>query len=338
MIPKIIEPSILSLITTYQCTAACEDCCFGCSPKKKDTLSTMRMKELIVKITTTYPTVRLVVLTGGECFTIKEDLFDLLSFIHGRGLFSRIITNGSWANTQVKADKIVNKLLECGLTEINFSTGDSHQKFVPIEHLVNGIVACQKQNLMTVINVETHDAFAFKVDDLKNNERIIPYLTSPKLKIISGIWITDKKQPKNDITFLKDKILKKQAKRCTELFSTIAISPNDDFFCCCGLTINKVPFLNLGKIGEKDIKTIWESQFQDFVKIWLFAEGPKKILDFVKTIDSRIKINTKSMHICEICQAILTNDQALTIIRNNYKRVLSRVLLEYTTQLKLINS
>lgn len=295
------------------------------------------MKELITKTTEVYPSIRLVILTGGECFTLGEWLYEILPFIHESGRYSRIVTNGSWATSSEKADKIVQRLLDCGLMEINFSTGDSHQKFVPLECVINAVEACQKHNLMTVVNVETHDAFIFKADDLKNDERIKPYIDSPKFKIISGVWITDKKQPLNEITSLRDKILKKQTKRCTELFSTITISLNDELFCCCGLTLGKHAFLNLGKIGERDIKTMWESQFNDFVKIWLFAEGPKKILDFVKTIDPKINIRTKSMHICEICQAILTNEQVLKIIRDNYKRVLSRVLLEYTTQLKLIH-
>lgn len=34
-----ITPNTLTLITTYQCTAACPNCCFACSPMKKERLT-----------------------------------------------------------------------------------------------------------------------------------------------------------------------------------------------------------------------------------------------------------------------------------------------------------
>ena len=59
MISKIIEPKILSLITTEKCTAACHNCCFQCSPRLKQRMS---LDEVIKD----FPMILACVFTGGD--------------------------------------------------------------------------------------------------------------------------------------------------------------------------------------------------------------------------------------------------------------------------------
>lgn len=42
---KIKQPKLLTLITTYKCTASCNNCCFNCNPNygKMMTLSEMQV-------------------------------------------------------------------------------------------------------------------------------------------------------------------------------------------------------------------------------------------------------------------------------------------------------
>lgn len=63
----IINPQILTLITTYKCTAACENCCFNCSPQYSRLMSISEIKEYISTCKATFPSIKVVVFTGGEC-------------------------------------------------------------------------------------------------------------------------------------------------------------------------------------------------------------------------------------------------------------------------------
>lgn len=42
-----IRPRMLSIITTYRCTASCEDCCLNCSPSRKERLTLAQMANFI---------------------------------------------------------------------------------------------------------------------------------------------------------------------------------------------------------------------------------------------------------------------------------------------------
>lgn len=325
---NIIEPDTISLITTYRCTAACKDCCFQCSPHQKERLTLEQMQYFISKATTIYSSIRLVAITGGECFTLGEDLYSLISFIRKKGLLSRIVTNGSWATDLTKSRKIIHRLQSAGLTEINFSTGDSHQQYVPVQNVINGVVAAQECKIVTVVNVETNENFTFTAEKLRKNPQLTPYINTPYLQIIAGEWIqfSDKSTQNADSSKLNC------STRCKQLFKVMTLNPQNDLICCCGLSTRKHPFLSLGTILNRDIKKLWESQYDDFVKLWLYAEGPKKILEFAQKIDPSIKIDTSKMHMCALCLQILSNPHILQIIRENYVKIAPRVMLEYTIQ------
>lgn len=51
----VIQPLTLSFVTTYKCTAACENCCFKCSPYRTEKLSKNEMKQYIDTVIEIYP-------------------------------------------------------------------------------------------------------------------------------------------------------------------------------------------------------------------------------------------------------------------------------------------
>jgi hypothetical protein len=52
--PKIIPPSTISLLTTFQCTASCKNCCFGCNPNIKVRMTLKQMRAYIDKSLAAY--------------------------------------------------------------------------------------------------------------------------------------------------------------------------------------------------------------------------------------------------------------------------------------------
>lgn len=321
-----ISPEAISLICTYKCTAKCIDCCFKCSPSRIDRLSFKQMVGIIDEATTQFSTIKIVVITGGECFTIGEELYELITYIHSKNLQVRIVTNGYWANSIEKSNYIIERLIDCRLNEINFSTGDCHQQWIPLDFVINGIIASIEHHIYTVVNVETNDNFSFTAKSLQTTPRLFPYNKSPYLKILSGIWISSHTALTQNVA----KMVAHSPKRCKQLFKVLTVTPNKELTCCCGLTITTHSFLRLGIIKKGNIRQLWNSQFNDFLKIWLYTEGPEKIMQFVNDYDPTTTIpNVEQLHICGVCHYIFTNQKIITILQNNYKKVLPRILLKY---------
>ena len=326
-----IDPEAISLITTYKCTAACNGCCFNCTPHKSESMSLAKMKELIDEVCLDFPAIKLGILTGGECFTLGEDLYTIIQYMHDKGLHTRIVTNGYWATSIEKANRILSRLKSIGLDEINFSTGDCHQQWVSIDCVINGVIAAITNECVVAVNIETHrNSNIFTAEQFRHSNRLEPYLDSPLLTIISSIWIPPTSENNNAEKHDECIVTTLQPKRCKQLFNVITISPNYELFCCCGLTIQKHQYLNLGKITAGNIREMWERQFQDFIKIWLFTEGPDKIIEYAKQKNKNICLHTNNqMHLCEKCMKLISNKDIIQTLSQNYKGVVSRVLLEY---------
>jgi MoaA/NifB/PqqE/SkfB family radical SAM enzyme len=101
----VINPTTLSIITTYKCTSSCKDCCFQSNPQRKEKLTVPEIKKYISETVKAYSSIKVLVLTGGECFLYGKKLEDIIKHASSYGLITRIVTNGFWAKDYNKADE-----------------------------------------------------------------------------------------------------------------------------------------------------------------------------------------------------------------------------------------
>ena len=314
----LITPSSITIITTHHCTSACSSCCFSCSPKRTDSLAT---EDIIAFIKTSYeafPSIRNVVLTGGEVLSLNlHDIRRIIGFSKTIGLSTRIVTNAFWASTEEKARKILCELAESGLDEINFSTGDEHLRFVPIGNILNAVKICDEiKSIKTCATViESGDSKTFTKDDF--NRAFEAYFKKgykSKLMLLSSPWVdlTGK-----SITFSAEELQHKQdtykKSGCDNIFTGIQINPKGQMLACC-FAAEYSPFLKMGKFPDKPskLKEICEEHSLDLLKMWLFLDGPRGIFDYFNQDKSCIH----SLHDCEICTRLLLD-------KNYIKRIAS---------------
>lgn len=196
----VIPPTTLTFVTTFKCTASCKNCCFACSPNREERLSIEEMKSYVDQAINSCQSIKVLVLTGGETFLIGRDLCEIIEHASLKKLATRIVTNGYWAKTYDFAYKKLEKLRSVGLKELNFSTGDDHQKFVPYQNIVNGIRASMDLGLTTVVNVESSPISSFRSQTLEKEPSLQKYfddnLGYKKLRILNGVWMPFTKSTK----------------------------------------------------------------------------------------------------------------------------------------------
>lgn len=89
-----IQPTTLTIISTYKCTSSCADCCFACNPNRQEKLSVDDVIKYISNVLACYSSIKIVVVTGGECFLLGKGLNRIVRYVRTNGLFCRVVTNG----------------------------------------------------------------------------------------------------------------------------------------------------------------------------------------------------------------------------------------------------
>lgn len=80
-----------------------------------------------------------------------------------------------------------------------------------------------------------------------------------------------------------------------------------------------------------------KKQIPHALKIWLYVDGPKKILDYVQEWDRTISA-PQFMHACQVCAYIYQNAKIQEVIRLNFKKCYKEVLDRFTAKQTLMMS
>src|SRR5690349_5223816 len=130
---------MLSLMPTFQCTAACAHCGTLSHPRETTWLPLDQMLSAIDQAAKNG--YRVVVFTGGEPTLAGEDLLVAISRAAAHGLIARVVTNAWWASTDGAAHARIAEMAKAGLRQFNCSTGDQHARFVPIDNVMRAAYA-----------------------------------------------------------------------------------------------------------------------------------------------------------------------------------------------------
>jgi len=306
-----VNPLTLTIITTYTCNAACEECCFECTPTVKHRLSFDEIKGFIERSITTYPTLELVVFTGGECFLLKDDLYNAIGFCTSLGLATRCVSNGFWGKNRTHAEKVVNALVENGLSEINFSTGLDHKKWVPVDSVITATECLLKTSIPVLITIEKDSGDSDCFGEVVNDPRIKKLLQEHvKLTIQSNSWMP----------FHKNSIERGQVDQthlrsgCDQVFTNLVLTPKREIASCCGLTLEHIPEMRIGDID--DTECYRREQENDFLKLWLRVDGPMNILEtLLGRNHEKLK---KVVHVCQACAILHKDDEVRDKLEAQY--------------------
>jgi hypothetical protein len=312
-------------------------CCFDSNPGITERLSYSDIVKFIDEALA-FSSLKLVVFSGGECFLLGDDLVKAVEYASERGLLTRCVTNGYWAESIVNGKRRLKELARAGLNELNISTGDFHQEWVPEQAVINAAQLGIEEDLdMTLIMVECRKERRVTANHLMANpqfKNLWNNTTRDKLQLIESPWMpmSSKETIEQPNSNMLNRYNLHKKKGCSNILKTIVINPSKEVGYCCGLTRERIPSLNdvwtQGSLFSK-----LEEAGRDFMKIWLLVDGPEKILAWAATRDPSIKWEDIYSHHCQVCLALFENPIVQKSILDNYKERIDDVLLRYSMQL-----
>jgi organic radical activating enzyme len=320
---------ILSVMPTYRCTAACTHCGTESSPDERTSL---HLEDILTAIDQAADLgYDMVVFTGGEATLARRNLIVGIERASAHGLPVRLVTNAYWAITDKAARRFIGQLIDAGLGEINFSTGDQHIRFVPVERVIRATEAAAERGLKVAIMIENlrtrHVTRATLEDDQKFQEirRLYP---QPTIDIMESPWMPlspyiTAKYPDGVAINKKNLALRKG---CDSVLTTTTVQADGRIAACCGLGMRQIPELQTGDIRKDKLADAEQAAADDFLKHWIRVEGPEHILAWASTHNAAIEWENMYAHRCQACLRLYKDPQVRQVIREHYHEKVSDVL------------
>jgi hypothetical protein len=295
------RPRILSLITTHRCTAACDHCCFGCSPSAAKAIPVARLHALIDEAAA-IPSFETVGFTGGECFLLGKHLDALVARAAGHGLRTRVVTNGYWAVHALAAQRRIEALRAAGLAEVHLSTGMFHARFVPVERVLHAARASAGAGLFTTVWIEECEGSTF--DGAHVRAALGDLVRDGRVYVGSQPWI-ENAEGRGDARLTHDPSLSRFREEnkhgCPSILDVLSVTPDQTLVACCGFTMEAIPDLHLGSVAERSIADVLESAPSELLKYWIHVDGPERILEFVRRFEPGYRLPVESPSMCQTC-------------------------------------
>jgi len=333
-------PHILTLMVTNSCTANCFACGVGANSSGLRRLSLGAMCRYIDEANEL--NIQLIVFSGGEPFLIGKDLDSAVQHVSSAGLLSRVVSNAYWAVSKDIAMARLSKLKRSGLCEINFSTGKNHQQFIPIHNIVNGVLASAELDMTCAVMVELHPDSFYNAESFMAEKDLFPIMrnlrSKRRLYVLDSPWVDvtrDASQDLGNCRLLTSKTLPTRT-GCRSIIGGIAVDPDESLAACCGITRMYIPELTVGSLRRYSMTELVNLMKRDFMKRWLFTQGPEHVLAWAAEQDPSIAWEGKYIHQCHACYSVYTNHTIREIVRRYYEKKLLDINFQYWLMNKYI--
>jgi hypothetical protein len=267
---------------------------------------------------------KVVVFTGGEATLAEAQLLAGIKRASSRGVCTRLVTNCWWASDEVSADRLISCLLAAGLVEINFSTGDQHTRFVPVENVLHAVRAALKAKMRTIcVMVELVDNRNISAASLAAHseyKRAVQDYPHGIVRIIESPWMPMSASkvgsyPTGMMTNRSNIVTKTG---CNSCLNTTTIQADGRIGACCGLGMRSIRELQLGHVRDTSIAEADERGADDVLKRWIRIEGPERILAWAATHDETIEWEDMYAHKCQACLRLYRDPKVRAVIQRHH--------------------
>jgi hypothetical protein len=292
----------------------------------KGRLSLEVIKARLTEAKREFNSLRLAVFSGGEAFLLKQDLFDSVAHASDLGLMTRIVSNGSWAKTTSGAAKTASSLRTARLSEMNISTGKDHQQWVPVSSVINAAEALASENIFSLITVELDNEANSCLTEIVGDDRIKALMRAKKVSVQSNSWM-----PFHDNAEDREQAISVDGMRqgCDQIFGNIVITPHDNISACCGLTLEHIPEMRLGRNTGSNLGALYRAQSDDFLKYWINVDGPRTIIE--RLLGKRSEPLLRDVvHICQACVLLHKSPEVRQELSLRYQEFVPEVMTRFT--------
>jgi len=238
--------------------------------------------------------------TAGEPFIYYDDLLEMVQLCRENSIYTRIVTNSSWAKTPEKTEQVLKMLKQCGLSQLRISYSRWHQQHVPRQNVLNAAHGCAKAGIAYFIS--------FVTDFSEEDDEYEQFLRDKKLKFFPEPVIY---AGRADAFKRKGLFTDYQENLCA---MNPYLAPDLSMYACCdaGSHFNNTEFFLLGNLKENSIEQLFTKSATHPLYNCIRSMGVTAIASFAGMKARDIVTYRK----CELCKRLFDSPETLEILKN----------------------
>ncbi|MCD8875118.1 YydG family radical SAM peptide epimerase [Mammaliicoccus sciuri] len=126
----------VSINLNSKCNAACDHCCFSCSPKSNIKMEDSYIRNIVLEFSRN-PEIEVISFTGGEIFLNYSFLEELLIITSKHNKKTTLISNGFWGSSRKLLKKYFEDFKKYNVIALTISYDEYHAPFVKIQSVKN---------------------------------------------------------------------------------------------------------------------------------------------------------------------------------------------------------
>ena len=287
---------------TDKCSAACDICCFSCSPAKNNVLDKEVIKNYIDQVAELNSDHdKSISFTVGEALLFYDMVLDCVSYAKKRGLNTGIVSNGFWGKNLNDASNILKELHSAGLSSLALSVDIHHQRYVPIEYIKNILKVIRNLNIkfeIRMLVLKGDDSFKKSISGLRPDIYGFNIHVTPFFPVGNAAKM-----------FPADKFIKKyksETATCPFEGSLVAMF-NGNMLMCCSQFTYKIPMLKIGTFGKTSVKEAIDNiSNNDFIYV-MFRNG----LGWYAKLAKKLNFHVEDYYCaaCHLCYELFSNEE-----------------------------
>lgn len=311
--PRALE---VALMYTHTCNITCRHCGILSSPQNKNK---MRHEDAIryIRDAAAIPRFRKVTFTGGEPLLYQDEHAEMLALCKELKLATRIVTNGFWARTVDKGLKVLSRMKDAGLSELNFSADKFHLEFQDAAILRNGLECARQLGMARIVSFVSNadqdplnlfsEMYGIPRDSLADlrlymgDLHKMEELKDEKIFVYYGglIGLGRAADYPEELRYLPLEIFK-GGSGCPEVVNKPVIYPDGTFQACC-CAGGKMKTFTVGNLHEHSLRELYEKMFSRSQWLFINSYGPKDLYEVVAKARPDLPRKDAYTSICEVC-------------------------------------
>ena len=237
--------------------------------------------------------------TAGEPFIYFDDLLELVNLCNKLEIYTRIVTNSSWAEDPEKAKERVSTLKQRGLSQLRLSYSRWHQHNVPSQNVLNAARACHSAGVDYFVS--------FVTDFSEEDDTYEQFLRENELKFFPEPVIYSGRAN----LFDREKIFTDYQANCCSMNPYLA--PDLSMYACCdaGSHFNTTDFFLLGNLKTHSIDQLYARSENHHLYNCIRSMGISTIASFAGFKTREIVTYRK----CELCKKLFDSPGTLKFLQ-----------------------